>query len=298
MKTKRYVLGITAMTVLLASALPVYAAQEEKDNMPDVTMKQIADANTRENLLKHYDSYLVEVKDTLGGGKMSLYGDKELRYADYGEQQEAYLENEKGYQHVNENDIYAGLLYSFEPDMTSFENPVFNYAYTLKEQITETKTEDGKMIVTTELNSDDTKEVLENSGYEYTEGDYCRYEYTLDPDTCILYSSDGTLYHADGNSEEYGTMVVSTDAECPEMAQELYDRLTSTETRTVTIVLDPETEKETTYSSTAVKGDAVLNIMPEGYNHLYTDSECKEEFDGSSDKTKDIVLYSMPDEEK
>ena len=182
--------------------------------------------------------------------------------------------------------------------LTIYDNPLFDIEATLDENIVEIKTEDDMLVVTTESSSENTKKYMEIDGVEYTEGDYDVFQYVLDKDTYILHSYNRTLYHADGSSEKYTATDVKTNVERPEIVQKLYERLTSTDTRTVTLILNPGTENETSYSAATVKGERFVIVKPEGYSYFYTDEECKEEYTGGDDKTKDITLYSVPDEKE
>lgn len=124
--------------------------------------------------------------DYESGDKSSVYGDRELRYLENNYEQQAFLENGKGYLHFIEEDVYGGYLVTSADVLSDYDYPTFDIETTLKETLVETKTEDGKLIVITEESPDTTKTDAEKSGYEYTEGDYVAYMYVLDENTGFL----------------------------------------------------------------------------------------------------------------
>ena len=266
--------------------------------LPEVTMEQIVDANARENFLKDGGSYQTEV--TYQGVMERAYSDSELDsltwISEDGEETQLTVGNVGCGIYEGEYEFYLVADDSWiENNMRVFTN-CLDKASTVKENIEECIQEGDHLIITTSLPAEDTKETVEGYGYECEEGDSMRVVYTVDAQTYALVEETTEIVKADGAVETLGGIKVTFNPERPESADEMYRFLTESENmRTVTVILDPDTEEEKTYSAVLPAGTPVYPILPEGYETLYTDKECTQVLEGSGDTNADATLYSIPE---
>ena len=61
----------------------------------------------------------------------------------------------------------------------------------------------------------------------------------------------------------------------------------------MTIILDPGTENERAFSADVPQGIPVYDILPGGYEALYTDENCTQVLEGYIDENEDVVVYSV-----
>lgn len=257
--------------ILLCLAAAGLCACSKKETMSDITLSEVIEANKTENLLKHYDSfYFTSIYD----GKVvnRLYVDSELYY--YWESDNYRFITGEDFQFVYEDGTYYGMLLADGAEYNDWYDCLYLSDDMLEEELLEA-VDDGEVIVMkTELDTEKTKEMLEKEEDSYLSGDVIRYTYKLDAKTYALLEIRVFLLHADKTSEDWGTMTAAYNVERPVGANELLERSKpETDIRTVTIVLDPNTEKEKIYTRTVRKGDLIGVNVPEGYA-LYEDEAC------------------------
>ena len=193
-------------------------------------------------------------------------------------------------------DVAAGLGTDF----------LFDPETTAKEQVQSIEEADGKLILTTWLTG---KDFIDAWGEEMQAGSYCELKYTLDAETLELLEDVETVVDANGKplSESLyyqlfgagrlqSTQQVLYDVPMPEdaeyMARYLGEYLDADkdDSRTVTYVLFPGTERELVLSSTGKKGYGVL-IATGGIDYdLYLDAELTQPAP-SDDLQSDRRLY-------
>ena len=115
----------------------------------------------------------------------------------------------------------------------------------------------------------------------------------MDSETLAILETENVQCHADGTKEEPSTVTVTYDAPRPEGALALLERLSDKQNlRTITMILNPGTEKESSDSVYVQKGEGVMLINPEGKTlEVFKDSACTEPYTGGADTNKDLTIY-------
>ena len=262
-----------------------------------ITMREILDANRTEVLTASRGSFLMETAyepeiDTTGQLSV-IYADGATVYLETDSSHELYTD-QGSYLYM---DGYFGAVLSAEPvTPDDFSSIMLDEDTTILEEITGVDDNGDTLTVHTILSP----EAIENYFGEdmestaYLKGDSTESAYTLDAEDLAVLSCATFLYHADGTVQNVGTMSVTYGAELPENGVILREHQNAEELRTVTIVLEPDTEEETVLSATAQRGDTVFPFLPEGYYILYKDPACTEEYDENVDFDGDAdqILYS------
>lgn len=95
-----------------------------------------------------------------------------------------------------------------------------------------------------------------------------------------------------GAREDAGILTVAYDRDVPGEAQSLFDRAKPTaDIRTLTVVLDPNTEKEKVLSKTVRKGDLFGIVIPDGYE-MFSDEECTVPYVSDGNADSHVLIYS------
>lgn len=283
------------ITLGLAAVLSAAAAHASDDQIDEDLMQKVLEANKRENFLKDGGSY--ETLSTYyDGSSEKVYVDEELGYCAW------YDGDVTVYSQITMGNIGCGNSegeYEFYLLADDSFNQVFisclDYEATQNEIVQECTREGDLLKIVTTANPDDLKESMEYWGVEYLEGDTAQITYTVDADTYALQELSNVVNRADGTTLNFGTVEVTFDPERPQDADEMYHYITdSPDQRTITLILDPDTENEQTYSASFPKGIFVAMLYPENYSDLYLDRECTQESDnGEADPNQDATVYAV-----
>ena len=178
---------------------------------------------------------------------------------------------------------------------------------TAKELVQSVEEHGDELVLTTRLTGDDFTDAW---GKDFQKGSYCELKYTLDKDTLELREDVETVMGANGKplSEDLYYQIfadvnlqsiqkVLYDVPIPEDAELMVSYLASyldavdgDQSRTVTFILNPGTEKEQILTSTGKKGyGVIINTGDYGYE-LYLDPEMKERAP-ADDLNNDRKLY-------
>jgi hypothetical protein len=167
----------------------------------------------------------------------------------------------------------------------------------LNERLISAVEKDGELIVVTRNDQDSEKDG--NSGWTIS-GQKVEAAYRLDPDTLLLQGFSSSTIEEDGTLTPNGSSRYFYDEndacirDVLETGRTSYEEALSTEegSRTLTVIVDPGTEYEETYSETFTAGQPVSPILPDGYE-LYVDAACTEPF--VSDGTMgDLKIFAGP----
>ena len=285
-------------TILLTSACVFFTGCNQIK--VELNLEEIANANKTSELLKHYDSFLVKADD--GRRSIGYYAEKEFVF----EWSDAYTTSEasyKAYYEILTDDYYAGLtgdtFYNIvhaggEMDTAWKEDLVINPELFTKETLISSKEKDGMIIFKTRL----TEETMIGLGY-WQEGLYegCYYEtvYTMEKDTKIIKSITETFVDKNTRTKSTIEYVTIANAERPEKAVKVYDHVNSAEkTSTVTVVFDPNTDKERKEIFTVPDGNTVYFTWEGDYNKVYKNPELTEVLDSSRTSlvaNGDVAIY-------
>lgn len=260
----------------------------------DVTIEQMLEANTNEKLFEQSDSILF--LQEFSYGDVVVYRTKDFKCHTTGDDYyEAYLD---GRSYCSDALGCFAAMACFPLANPLEEQIVFNQDLTDSETLVEVKKEGGHLVLTTVMAPDRVQENMEYMGLEYTEGANITYEYILDARTLMYLEGNMTITGSDGSLIDSSHTTLTLDAQMPERMQELYDRLTAENQEELTIVLNPGTEEEEAYRTTAVDGDEVYVMLPEGYTTFYTDAKCTQVLVGSEGSAfigRYGTLYSIKD---
>lgn len=282
----------------LIAAMPAFSGcAANVKALPEITMAQVVDANKRENFLQDGGSYQTEIS-YFGGYGERAYSDAELRsltfFSEEGEYTEITVGNTACSMYEGEYEFYLVA----DEHWTEKNAPVFinclDKASTEKETIEACVQKGENLLLSTSLSPKDTKKTLEGYGGAYADGDIMKVVYILDAKTYALAETVTKVEKKDGSVEEIGGVKVTYNPERPKLADEMYQFMTESKDRhTVTIILDPNTENEKTFSADLPAGSPVYEVLPEGYETLYLDKECTKVLEGAIDKNEDVVVYSI-----
>ena len=175
---------------------------------------------------------------------------------------------------------------------------MFNAALTESETLVDVKEDADHLVMTTVVVPEKVRETMEYLHFEYTEGDSITFEYILDAETLLFLEGNMTITGSDGAVVGSCHLTLTLDAQMPEPVEELYNRLTAENQKELTIILNPGTEEEESYHTTALEEEDIMVVLPEGYTTFYTDAECTQVLgscEGSAFIGRDGTLYSVKD---
>lgn len=254
----------------------------------EIAIEDVLNANSTKSLLENYNSISVtyEYED---GTEYGYYADSELGYC----WDEEFSEVTSGdIQYVLSEGVYYRCFYAgMKTDVSSFEYLAVDPELFLVEDVVKCKQKGDVITLTTKI----FVEEMEELGYEFSEdeaGGYFLTEYYLDANSLDIRKIKERFVYEDGVKALPNTMVVEYNAARPEQADTLLARAKqNSDVRTLTVVLDPNTTEEKSFTATTPKGDAALFYVPEEYIYVYTDRECTVEYDGTDDWNEDLTLY-------
>lgn len=287
---KRSIYRIISVALIACTAFFCMCACEKKEKSIEIDMAQVAEANNTENLLMQYGSFTY-VNSKNGQEANLMYVDNELYYYQdnlgnksiYGDDFEFTYENGK----------YYGTLIC-DGDYNKKLKNILMSEDTAEEKVESAKDNDNEITVITTLNEEQTAALAEDMGTEYQKGDTLRLTYRLNSSTLALLALSKELVHTDGSASNTETITVTYGEERIDDAQEMLERSKpENDLRTLTVVLDPNTENEQTYFRTVRKGDMFEVVVPDGYQ-VYEDEECTipYEFSEASDTNAHMLLYA------
>lgn len=264
-----------------------------------VTMRQIVEANEGANFLKEGISYQVEIRS--GDYTEIDYADSELKSITFINGEEEYTEVYAGnvimWKEDGEYQVYLCMDENwYHENQRVFENTL-DMESSERETIEECVKDGDVLRIRTRGAEEDTRANLESKGMEYEEGSYMELTYTVDAKTWALQEVNEVFVKADGTEVDFGNVKVTYNPERPEVAEQMYqDVMKSPKTKTITFVLDPDTETEKTFTATISEDCSLYPAFPEGYEDFYYDRECTEkvEDDVKVDPEKENIFYSIP----
>lgn len=255
-----------------------------------ITMEEMVNAGKTDSLLAHYTSFQTQVVFEENNGVVEEYVDSDITYRQEQGYAELYVGGELRYASFD-GTLAAVLPIDQEPRRYYLEENSF-YAYpSLNEIIKTCRKENGRWYVTTELSAEDMQIWAANNNYTCNEGEKMSISYELDEKTLAPITQKELLVAADGTQNSLLTVTVTYNTEKPDLAKTMLEHLSSTENlRSVTVVVNPDTEEEQTFTMKIPKGDSISIDSPEEYEGFYTDRACTQTL-GTSDRNEDITVY-------
>ena len=266
----------------------------------EINLEEVIAANQTSELLKKYDSFLINVND--GDRTIGYYADGEIVFEWSG----AYTTSTVSYKEyheivgdgyycgMNDKDFYSIVYGGGDIDTEWTEYLMINPELLAKEIVIDSREENGVIMFKTRL----TEEAMQSLGY-WTDGSYkgCYYEtiYYMDAETKIITSIKETFVDKAAKTKSILEYVLTPNTARPEKAVTIYDHANSPEeTRTATIVFDPGTENEKRESFTVPKGDIVYFYWEGDYNKVYKNAELTEVISSTNTNlvaNEDVTIY-------
>ncbi len=257
---------------------------EEHEKSVSITMEEIVNANSTAALLEKYDNFLIEYTYA-DGSKDMRFADDELIFIDFEDYDVIYTENTRIYE---QNGEYKARLFAGVPQDLSWSDWLtVDDVDTLTEIIEEAYQEDGKIYVTSNLPREQ---------YDSDEQDAALIEkvsatYVLDAETYTILESD-TIYHYTSGKTETVHFEMKVNVEEPMMLTRMKSFITpGAGTRDLTVVLDPDTENEVSYTVTLPKDGWVEFYYPADYSEPYIDRACTVLMTDELDTVENVTVY-------
>jgi len=279
----------------------IYAAK-----VPDspIDMVKVVEANSMEGVLERYDSMLKCVYGGEGFPDVDTYIDQRYAYNEYEDGSGDLCTDQDYYVYdAAEDAFYLHVIPGFDPVMYYHEYPSLPMEYLGDYCVTDVKETAGGLLISFNYSIFVSRVIIEEQGWEYEMYSHIQADLLLDPETYVILETEEYLVSPDGTKRLYCTSEYSYDVQPPEMAEELYARTQPGEnTRTITLVFDPNSDQEQTFTYCAVKGD-VCYLDPaftESFA-LYSDAACTvphtpiySDEEAAAAAQEDKTLYCVP----
>lgn len=311
-QVERYQAQVQAIREALAAEAADAEADTESAEPDAETFKALVAANTGSAILSRHASFeatRVTFRDGEAVQTETNYRDADTYFWDYGDGQATlYLDDlcvarktaDQGFMYVEticdtEEAVRDLLGYALDSAVVFLPE---------EETLLETvDADDGQFVAVTQLNDPDCvaqqlTETAYASGYEYAEGMIMRFQYTFDIQTTDLLEFETTLIDTEGeahllqrNSVAYDVQDYDPFAEGEPFAEYEAAAKDPEQSRTITVVFDPDTENERGVGY-VLPQNAGFSIFLNGeyVKQPYIDRECTQPFEGS-DGVSDLMLY-------
>ncbi len=284
------------------SGFPAAAASTVADQeVGDVTVGELQEANSRQTLCGKYDQYQIHTVNWLADESKA----EEDRYVS---RDQLVYENEDGIQVQDDTqaDVYGydkiqakGFRYLFMDggyDDYILHNPsVEGFTATGKETFKADASKEGEVTVESTVSdlSQYDAEYFDNFGYSKDDIKSMTVKYVYDAETLEIKTRDSFLQLAEGNQVSLSSSTFNYDGEAYQISDSISSITTGNDKRSFTLIADPGTEREKTYTQTAQKGNMIVFYPFGGYEGLFTDKECTTEYvSGEDDDQKNITVYT------
>lgn len=278
------------LPIIAAAVSFSLSACAPKKKVVEIDMAAVVEANKTENLLKNYGSF-TDTMSEKGEEYCSIFVDREIYF--YKDANGVKRVTGEDFQFVYENGFYHGNLLCDGSYNDWYANLVMSDE-TVYEKVLTAVDDGSEIIVTTELDEQQTLELKDDFADEFRDGDKLRLKYRLISGTLAMTSCTEELLHADGTTTSFGKTTVSFGDERSDEAQEMLERAKPTaDIRTMTVVLNPNTEDEQVFFKTVRKGDSFSILTPDGYQ-LYSDEACTVLYQPSehTDTSAHVLLFA------
>ena len=247
--------------------------------MVDMSIYDIAAYMERENILKYHENVQVQKEDLEEDGSMYVSTATVKDGLCYGQGSDGYFELYDGtdtcYKNGGNYYIMVGVLGATDIP-AAYENPGFWSASSIENTlVVDVRVEDGKYYITTR--EENPQMALERSFpfIPYVEGMVYESRLVLDAETMLALSSYDVIISPDGTETVVYRTTVTYDVEIPDDINEIQShvgQLTGDVTE-FTIVENPGTPEETTYTKNVLTGDSIWFFQPDGAA-LFADYDC------------------------
>lgn len=167
----------------------------------------------------------------------------------------------------------------------------FGFSELEGEGIIETAEYEDSLHITMEVDAQSGKGMLSSEIAVLVEdGDKLVNEAEIDPETYNVQNAVVYLEKSDGTRIKAYQTVFSYDVEPYEPSEEMLQCINGTD-RTITLVADPGTKKEKTYTKSCGANGVFAMYLGGDYEKFYLDESCTEEYTGQ-DQGDDILVYT------
>ena len=289
--------------LVMLSCAALLAGCAKGESIPGITYADIANANRSSVLLKNHTS--VKAITTESGDSVtsiSYYVDSNTYAIDYGDYQLVYTPEIQG---TLGKGVFNPMLNLSGEEFYQQQRDYFLLAPLETESVTDCVRTGDTLTVTTALSAQEARPTIEAILGKAEEKDSLSAEYCIDAYSYSLQSY--TLYLCSEGEERRQIDSIDKvvyDEAAPSFVTEALalaaapQALAEDGTRTVSVVMNPNTSDEETISATVAKGAGVSFVRREGYNTFYLDRACTKIYkEGTADKNEDLTLYCIPDKE-
>ncbi|MBQ9779698.1 MAG: hypothetical protein IJW00_02015 [Clostridia bacterium] len=240
----------------------------EAEQSPSITMAEIVHANSTAKLREIYNSFSITYTYS-DGYVFDYYVDRDTIFE---------MDNEDYCAVFTETDCiyydsgyYGQVLYAgITPDISWSRWLALDDHDALWETVMRATLRDGKLYVNTFVPA----EYIDDVYNDIEDLSSVMIAYVLDAETYVILESTTTYKFTDGSYDTMESRMkanVATPDELHSLMQHISD---PSDTRTFTIILDPDTSYEAAYSVTLPKEDYVEFYYPDDYTALYLDRAC------------------------
>ncbi|MBQ9162801.1 MAG: hypothetical protein IJX74_05940 [Clostridia bacterium] len=258
----------------------------------EVKLSDVIAASSTKSILEVFENY--SVQKTVGGKLVdALLITKDYMYATDGTTPEIYLSSGRTYE--KDGDRYvATVRETADVEATvadKFMSPLVAEGMA-DDTVLEIDENNYYFYITVRPSAQRTADILSlydaEGQYQYTKA-----EYTVNKATLTLVTARYFGVSENGREAELYRVSATYNTEDLTEAVEMYEYVTdsSHDMRTVTVILDPNTNDERTVSATARQGDPIALRLGNGYKVLYTDRECTEVYKSDGTYVADEMLY-------
>lgn len=263
---------------------------------PEISVQEIIEANRTAAILEKCDSFNVKIELAEQDEAVNYFLDGEnFLYSDAYIFQLTTDTNQSGMiigSELNKEQYFKTINLSDEKlDESLRSNCFFDETYSSSEEITDRRSEDGRLVVTTMLSEENTVGFCSGMA-ELFEGDRLQITYILDAEDYRILQSTEILKGKDGKERQFAKLTTEFDPSAPEMLETLKAHSALEDVCTITLISDIGTDKEQTRTDTVPSGDCIQFYFDGGYDAVYTNEDCTEYFDSLQPVTSDLTLYS------
>lgn len=193
----------------------------------------------------------------------------------------------------SENLVYRILFIDDYYEEYKSVNEISDLCYYVDcEKVISQKTENGVITIEARFSKDVDPRLCEMYGYTLDDVDYYKNVYELDESTKEIIHSK--IYMVKGEQETFvWELTPNFDCETYVVDEKLTEGVFGKDIRTMTVIANPGTDEEKTYTSTVKKGTGIYVIMSSEYEqNYYLDKECTQKYTGEGiDETMDVTVY-------
>lgn len=288
--------GKMMVTMGLALAFGCTAGAQENEDI----LKKLAEANQ--------EPYNWTDHNSIALNQIFYKEDGDVYFSEYyfADKEKAAFENSDSYVEI----LTGGRHFGFDPELNApficvyldpsgydeeYEDLLewFCYEESEDETLQEVTESDGLLKVTSFLEKEyltTSAEWLEWDDSWKEDGERIVLISMVDPDTYEVTSTESYARKSDGSQVKMMDLKFTYDSEY-EVPEELLSMVNSEDSRKLTVIADPGTEKETTFETEVGKGVYFRPVLPEGYEGYYVDPECTQPLESTGDGTEDILIY-------